>query len=112
MEKSLFDIEKQYCIDVTKFFCDQYGIQFKQKENADERRTSIQSLITNQIENRLYHTNLIKDYKVDVLVFPLSEKREIRIDNVLEDKDEDTTDRITICLEFRDCSMTAIEFFI
>lgn len=112
MEKSLNDIEKQYCIDTTKFFINQYGIQFKQKSDAQERQLSIQSLITNQIENRLYHPGLIRNYRVDVFVFPLGEKRDIQIDNVLENKDKDTKDRITVSLEFRDHSMTAIEIFI
>lgn len=112
MEKNLFDIEKQYCIDVTKFFINQYGRQFKQKKNADERRISIQSLLTNQIENRLYHINLIKNYKVDVLIFPISVKRDTQIDNVLENKDENITDRITVYFEFRDCTMIVLEEFI
>lgn len=77
--KDLRDIELEYITGVINFFCGAYS------KLGDQ----IQDLLSNQIDKRLLKTNLIYDYKVEVNIYPKSEKRDTKLDIILEDSEKE-----------------------
>jgi len=113
MDKTIDEIEKEYCVGVVKFFCKQYGSQFKQKSmDPKERTSSIQTLISRQIDSRLCATNIIKNFRVIVTILPEDDRRDLKIDNVFEGKEENTKDMISVSIQFRDFTMVSYEHLI
>lgn len=113
MEKNLIDVEKEYCNEVVKFFCKEYVKRYSQKHRSNnDRKEMLQNQLSDQIKNRLHSTNLIRNFRVDAYLFPVSEKRDLKIDNLLENKDENTESKIVVCLEYRDHTMALIEHLI
>ena len=102
---SLINIEKQYCGDIIKFFCEEYPKMKVDKEFLKEN-------ISKQVENRLLNTNLILDYRVDVMIFPKTEKRDIKINDIITDSNTDITSKIIVCVKYRDTTMTSFETII
>ena len=68
--------------------------------------------ISKQVENRLLNTNLILDYRVDVMIFPKTEKRDIKINDIITDSNTDITSKIIVCVKYRDTTMTSFETII
>lgn len=110
MNKTLSEIEIQYVGDIVKFFCEQYILMVK--PNRIDRREELQKLIANQIENRLLNTNLIRNYRVEVILYPINERRDVVIDNLLEDKDTEVGSKINVSIEHRDRTMDFYETII
>ncbi len=111
MGKSITDIQKKYCNDIVIFFCEQYCEMLKYEFDQDKVET-LRGLLNNQIVSRLYDNKLIRNYKVDVLIFAKADRRDIKIENLLEDKNIDSTDIIRVCLEHNDMTMVHIEHII
>jgi hypothetical protein len=109
IDKDLIGIERQYCIDVVKFFNAEFGKRLLHKELPGNRT---QTLIGKQIESRLMVTHLIRSYRVEVNIYPLSDKRDNEITNVLENKSNIMRDNIRVYLETRSLEMLVIEHFI
>lgn len=105
---SLLEIQKRYCNDIVTFFCEQYCEMLKYEFDKDKGE-DLRGLINNQIVTRLYDARLIRNYKVDVLIFPKAERRGIKIENLLEDKNVDSTYIITVYLEYTDLTICIIE---
>lgn len=111
MDKSIYDIEKQYCSDVIKYYLNDILLNSK-RNDIDTFRSSVKTRLSKVIESRLLQSNLITNYKVDVNIFPLSEKRNHQINNVLTDRYTDTTNRVTVLIQYRNREMVAIETLI
>lgn len=99
--KSLAEIELDYVRDIIEFFCREYPIHVKFDKNSGYKQAEIRELISKQIQNRLVHSNLLKNYKVQINVYPKDERRNCQIDNVLEDKNVVLEDNITVLYEYR-----------
>lgn len=97
--KSLSEIELDYVRSIIEFFCREYPIHVKFNKTGYE--AELKELISKQIQNRLVNSNLIKNYKVEINVYPKDERRKCQIDNVLEDKNVFLEDNITVVYEYR-----------
>ena len=86
--KSLAEIELDYVRNIIEFFCREYPIHVKFNKNSDYKKSELEELISKQIHNRLVHSNLIKNYKVQINVYPKDERRNCQIDNVLENQNK------------------------
>jgi hypothetical protein len=107
MDKTLVEIEREYSTEVIKFFTREYSTVARKRD-----REEIIRLISKQIVNRLLNTGLVSDYKVEVILFLKDERRDIVIDNILEDKDADITSRVTVYIKYRDGHMMCYEHLI
>ena len=99
--KNLAEIELDYVRNIIEFFCREYPIHVKFDKYSGYKQAEIKELISKQIKNRLVNSNLIKDYKVNINVYPKDERRNCQIDNVLEDKNIVLEDNITVLYEYR-----------
>lgn len=99
--KSLAEIELDYVRNIIEFFCREYPIHVKFNKYSGYKQSELEELISKQIQNRLVHSNLIKNYKVQVNVYPKDERRNCQIDNVLEDRNVVLEDNITVLYEYR-----------
>lgn len=99
--KSLAEIELDYVRNIIEFFCREYPIHIKFDKNSGYKQAELRELISKQIQNRLVSSNLLKDYKVQINVYPKDEKRNCQIDNVLGDKNIVLEDNITVLYEWR-----------
>lgn len=97
--KNLAEIELDYVRNIIEFFCRQYQIKFN--KYSEYKQSELKELISKQIENRLVSSNILKDYKIQINVYPKDEKRNCQIDNVLEDKSVVLEDNITVFYERR-----------
>jgi hypothetical protein len=98
--KTLAEIELDYVRNVIEFFCREYPLHI----NFDKwslKQSELKELISKQIQNRLVNSNLLKDYKVEINIYPKDEKRNCQIDNVLENKNIVLEDNITVFYEYR-----------
>ncbi len=107
MDKTLFEIEKEYTVEIIKFFKKEYCLHKRGRKKED-----IISLMSGQLEKRLFKTGLINNYRVDVILYPKDERRDVIIDGLLEDKYVDVVSRVTVMIEYRDSSMMCYEHFI
>ena len=98
--KTLAEIELDYVRNIIEFFCREYPIHIKFNKSG-YKQAELRELISKQIQNRLVNSNLIKDYKVQIDVYPKDERRNCQIDNVLEDKNIVVEDNITVLYEYR-----------
>ncbi len=99
--KTLAEIELGYVRNIIEFFCREYPTHLKFNKYSDYKKTELQDMISRQIKNRLVESNLIKDYKVEINVYPKDERSNCQIDNVLEDKNVVLEDNITVLYEYR-----------
>lgn len=99
--KTLSEIELDYVRNIIEFFCKQYARQIKFNKHSEYKQSELKELISKQIENRLVSSNILKDYKIQINVYPKDEKRNCQIDNVLEDKSVVLEDNITVFYERR-----------
>ena len=98
--KALAEIELDYVRNIIEFFCREYPIHIKFNKNSGYK-AELKELISKQIQNRLVSSNLLKDYKVEINIYPKDERRNCQIDNVLEDKNIVLEDNITVLYEYR-----------
>ena len=98
----LIEIEKDYCRNIAKFFCQEYTRMLNYNDEITFR-------ICTQLDSRLLKFNLIRDYKVEIPSISKSEKRDYIIDNVLENKELPDT-KILIHLQFKDLTFETIEY--
>jgi hypothetical protein len=112
MSKNIIDIEKQYCTDIIQYYLNDLLSNSRKINDPAAFRNEIKTRLSGVIESRLLQTNLIIDYKVDVNIFPLSEKRNHQIDNILTNSYVDVIDRVTVLLKYRSHEMVAIEHLI
>ena len=98
--KTLAEIELDYVRNIIEFFCIEYPNHIKFNKSG-YKLAELRELISKQIQNRLVESNLIKDYKVEINVYPKDERRNCQIDNVLEDKNVVLEDNITVLYEYR-----------
>ena len=98
--KTLAEIELDYVRNIIEFFCIEYPNHIKFNKSG-YKQAELRELISKQIQNRLVSSNLLKDYKVQINVYPKDEKRNCQIDNVLEDKNIVLEDNITVLYEYR-----------
>ena len=98
--KTLAEIELDYVRNIIEFFCREYLAKLPFNKSG-YKLAELRELISKQIKNRLVNSNLIKDYKVEINVYPKDEKRNCQIDNVLEDKNVVLEDNITVLYEYR-----------
>ena len=99
--KTLAEIELDYVRNVIEFFCREYPRQIKFNKYSEYKQSELKELISKQIQNRLVNSNLLRNYKVEINVYPVSEKRNCQIENVLEDKNTFLEDNITVLYEYR-----------
>ena len=99
--KTLAEIELDYVRNIIEFFCREYPTHLKFNKYSDYKKTELQDMISRQIKNRLVNSNLLRNYKVEINVYPVSEKRNCQIENVLEDKNTFLEDNITVLYEYR-----------
>ena len=97
--KNLEEIELDYVGNIIEFFCREYQIHTKFDKYSGYKQSELQDMISRQIKNRLVNSNLLKDYKVEINIYPKDERRNSQIDNVLEDKNTFLEDNITVFYE-------------
>lgn len=107
MDKTLNEIEKEYTTEIVKFFCKSYARSTEIV--TDGRREDITNLLSNQIKSRLSDKGIIKDYKVEVILYPTGERRDVVIDNILEDKDVDVVNKIFVHIQHKDRTFLTFE---
>ena len=98
--KTLAEIELDYVRNVIEFFCREYPLHI----NFDKwslKQSELKELISKQIESRLVSSDILKDYKIQINVYPKDEKRNCQIDNILDDKSVVLEDNITVFYERR-----------
>ena len=99
--KNLAEIELDYVRNIIEFFCRQYPRQIKFNKYSEYKHSELKELISKQIQNRLVSSNILKDYKIQINVYPKDEKRNCQIDNVLDNKSVVLEDNITVFYERR-----------
>jgi hypothetical protein len=107
MDKTLSEIEREYTTEIVKFFTREYSTISRKRKKEE-----IISLISRQIENRLLNTGLIRNYRVDAILYPKDERRDVVIDNLLENKDDDVTNKVTVLIEHIDRTFLCYEHLI
>jgi hypothetical protein len=99
MNKSIREIELDYIRNIIEFFCREYLLHINFNKQYGYKQAELKELISKKIQMRLVNSNLLKDYKVEINVYPVSEKRNCQIENLLEDKSVFLEDNITIFYE-------------
>ena len=115
--KSLNDIEKKYCNEIVEFFSREYSsishINQDRKIFGEEKVSEeMNILISRQIETRLLDTRLIRNFRVEVNIHPKSEKRDVSIDNILENRNDAVVDNVIVLLEYKDLTKVSLEHII
>jgi len=87
--KTLSEINSNYIKDLFRFFSYEYTNMYKDKNRIKEK-------IEKQIENRMYTTGLIHNWKITIDGPTLSEVRDTTIHNILNDDNK----RNPICILF------------
>lgn len=104
MGKSLFEIEREYCIGVAEFFLSGVPglIDYRDRKRANpkEVRNYIQEKIGDQLKSRLLDTRLILEYRVEANIYSLDFIRDGKIDSLLEGSDL-PEENITVWVKYR-----------
>ena len=94
--ETLQDIECKYISDIVKFFCKSYvELYGPNKPNA------IKDLIMKQLENKLLKTDLINNYMVSTNILSTIERRDLVLDNLIGDADNDIEEHVDVYIEHR-----------
>ena len=94
--ETLQDIEYRYISDIVKLFCKSYvELYGPNKPNA------IKDLIMKQIENKLLKTDLINNYGVSTNILSTIERRDLILDNLVNDSDNDIEEHVDVYIEHR-----------
>ena len=94
--ETLQDIEYRYISDIVKFFCKSYvELYGPNKPNA------IKDLIMKQLENKLLKTDLINNYGVSTNILSTIERRDLVLDNLIGDADNDIEEHVDVYIEHR-----------
>lgn len=103
MGKSLYDIERDYCQEVSKFFS--VGVlnlvDRKSTRSLNELKSFLQEKIGGQLKSRLLDTNLIVEYRVDVNIYTLDFIRDSKISTLLDGEEVIPEENITVYLKYR-----------
>lgn len=100
-KKNLSEIELDYARNIIEFFCIEYLRLIKFNKYSEYKQSELKELISKQIESRLVSSDILKDYKIQINVYPKNEKRNCQIDNILNDKSVVLEDNITVFYERR-----------
>jgi hypothetical protein len=94
--ETLQDIEYKYISDIVKFFCKSYvELVLYNKPN------SIQELIMKQLDNRLVKSSIVNDYRVSTNILSTIERRDLVLDNLVNDADNDIEEHVDVYIEHR-----------
>ena len=75
--KSLSEIELDYVRNIIEFFCREYPTHIKFDKYSGYKQSELREIISKQIQSRLVNSFLIKDYKVQINVYPKDERRNL-----------------------------------
>ena len=107
--KTIDEIELNYIREIIQYFCVEY-IKWIKFNGSEYQQHELKHLISRQIDNRLIHTHLLINYKLEINVYPLSEKRNVKIQNVIDGGDNFLQDNITIFYETRNRTIGELKF--
>ena len=62
---------------------------------------AIKDLIMKQLENRLLKSSLINNYAVSTNILPTIERRDLVLDNLVNDADNDIEEHVDVYIEHR-----------
>jgi len=84
--KTLDEIETEYVNNIIDYFCREMPPHIKFNKHSERKRDELIQRISRQIENRLMNTHLIKNYRVMINIYPIQERRDTQIDNLIDNK--------------------------
>lgn len=107
-KKNLTDVELNYIKDIIEYFCS-LGMKLI-LQNPIYSIDRVRDLINKGIENRLFNTNIIIDYKIELNFYSKDEKRDYKISNLLEDKNNPSEDNIKILYRYKNGEFYEYEY--
>ena len=105
--ETLQDIEYKYISDIVKFFCKLYVELYAlynpitKNINPIYFNAAIQELITKQLDNRLMKSSIVNDYRVSTNILSTIERRDLVLDNLVNDADNDIEEHVDVYIEHR-----------
>ena len=94
--KDLNQIELEYCQEIFEFFCREYkSLCLKDNWSAQNQQNFIDRFKT-QLDRRLVANGLIIDFRIDLDIKPLSERRNVQIGRVFGECDEIPEDKVVL----------------
>jgi hypothetical protein len=103
--KTLDEIETDYVNNIIDFFCREMPTHIKFNKHSEIKKAELIQRISNQIETRLLNNHLVKNYKVIINIYPIEERRDTQIDNLIDNKNIPLPeDHISVLVERRGIS--------
>ncbi len=84
--KTLDEIETDYVNNIIEYFCKEMPTHIKFNKHSETKTAELIQRISRQIDNRLLNNHLVKNYLVKVNIYPKDEKRDVQIENLIENK--------------------------
>jgi len=106
-KKNLTDVELNYIKDIIEYLCS-LGVKLISVNNYS--LNGVRDLISKEIEKRLFNTDMIIYYKIELNFYSKDEKRDYKISNLLEDKNNTSEDNIKILYRYRNGELYEYEY--
>ena len=105
----LIEIEKRYCREVVGFFCKEIPLLLIPSSNdLNQLRSYIHSRLCSHFQSRLYGTQLVKEFRVEVNLLDKDKRRDSVIDNILDDS-KILEPSIIVILKYNDFTFETLE---
>ena len=109
--KTLDEIETDYVNNIIEYFCKEMPIHIKFNKHSEMKKAELIQRISNQIDNRLLNNHLVKNYLVKVNVYSKDERRDVQIENLIENKNTPLLeDHISVCIDRRGISFYELKY--